>query len=606
MNIVDVLGEYIRLDKAGANWKAACPFHNEKTPSFMVSEERQMWHCFGCQKSGDIFTFVMEMEGLDFREALKVLAEKAGVKLRGYDPKKAKEKDRTLEILELATKFWEYQLWNGPGKAKILGYLRERGLKDETIKEFRLGYAPNGWRHILTFLNKRGYMPQEIVRAGLAIRKTDNRQPTTRQATGEDLSIAGCYDRFRARVMFPIADYSGRIIGFSARVAPGADESQAKYINTPETEVYRKSYVLYGIDKARNDIKKEGATVLVEGNMDVIASHQAGIKNTVAVSGTALTSEQVRIMKRYAPRIKMLFDMDAAGQAAALKSLKLAHAEDMQVEIISLPFGKDAADATQKDSAGFKKAVMSSQNAIEYFLEKNLKDHDISRIENKRKVSEIMVDIISGVVNPVEKSHWIKKISEQLETTETALTDMLKKASLITRVSASDVFGREKNEKDRVRTKMEILTEELTAMMLVSSEVWKEAGKEFQKRSFSPEDSLLNFMLEKGEAVGFDFERLVGELSENEGLKSKAENLFFKKKYQQGLNNELEEIIVDDPKREFEICLGEIEKERLKSTLERLTNDLKTAEEKKDFGAADLLRREFNKIYKSLSELNKG
>ena len=300
LNIADIIGEYIRLDKAGANYRARCPFHNEKTPSFMVSAEKQIWHCFGCQKGGDIFGFVMEIEGLDFKETLKLLAEKAGVALKKTDFKAESKKTRTLEILELATKFYETQLWSGAGKIKILNYLKDRGLQKESIKEFRLGYAPAGWRNILTFLIGRGYSAQEIEKTGLLVKK-DN---------------GDFYDRFRDRIIFPIADPMGKVVGFSARVAPGGDESQAKYVNTPESEVYHKSKALYGIDKAKGEIKSKNFALLVEGNMDVVAAAQAGIKNTVAVSGTALTPDQINIVKRYTNNLKMFFDMDKAGEEA--------------------------------------------------------------------------------------------------------------------------------------------------------------------------------------------------------------------------------------------------------------------------------------------------
>ncbi len=226
LNIVDVLGTYIRLEKAGANWKALCPFHNEKSPSFMASEERQRWHCFGCGKDGDIFSFIMEMEGLDFKEALNNLAEKAGVELKKINPKLAAEKSKTLEILELAAKFYETQLWKGEGKEKIIQYLYNRGLKDEALKEFRLGYAPKGWRNLLAFLTGRGYKTEEINKTGLLVKK-ENAQSSNNQY----------YDRFRDRIIFPVADLNKKVVGFSARVAPGGDESQAKYVNTPETSL---------------------------------------------------------------------------------------------------------------------------------------------------------------------------------------------------------------------------------------------------------------------------------------------------------------------------------------------------------------------------------
>lgn len=601
LNIVDVLGEYIRLEKAGANWKALCPFHNEKSPSFMVNEEKQFWHCFGCQKHGDIFTFVQEIEGLDFRGALKQLAEKAGVKLTNDNPRKTQAKNRTLELLELATKWYEYQLWSGPGRTKILEYLRARGLKDETIKEFRLGYAPKGWRNILSFFLSRGYKVEEILKTGLLVEKKDAPISNKIQnSPGKNQNSARYYDRFRERIMFPICDYSRKVLGYSARVTPGQDESQAKYINTPETEVYHKSQALYGLDKARGAIKSDGFTLLVEGNMDVIAASQAGLKNTVAVSGTALTSDQVRVMKRYASKVKFLFDMDAAGQAAARKSLKIAAAEDVAVEIVSLPFGKDAAEVAREKPEELKKAVAASQNAVEYFLEKNLTRLDKDKAEEKRKISESMMEIVADIPNAVEKNHWIKTIAERIGTTEIALTDTLKRVTLKSRIGR--VGMDDQNQEPEIwKTKAEMLTEELIALILCSGEVWKETEAALSKASFAIEDSLLKLLLEKGQEKDFDFDRWMADLSIDEASRKRAEEIYFKKKYRLGLNNELEEIFIDNPRTEFNACLFEIEKEMKRQTLVRLASDIKLAKERRDKEAETLLLQEFNKISHSLT-----
>ncbi|MFZ1627153.1 MAG: DNA primase, partial [Candidatus Moraniibacteriota bacterium] len=308
LNIVDVVGQYVKLQKAGSAWKANCPFHQEKTPSFNVNEERNMWHCFGCGKGGDAFAFVMEIEGLEFREALKLLAEKAGVELPEYrsDGRAVTEtKDRGLEILELATKFYEKQLWESERGKVMLAYLRDRGLFEESLRTYRLGYAPDGWEHITKFLLGRGFRSEELESCGLSLKGKEGR---------------GFYDRFRDRIMFPIQDILGRPIGYSARVSPGGNETQAKYINTPETNLYHKSRALYGLSIAKQAIKEAGRTILVEGNMDVIALHQAGLPNVVAVSGTALTADQLGILKRYGKKLALFFDMDKAGQAAAWKS----------------------------------------------------------------------------------------------------------------------------------------------------------------------------------------------------------------------------------------------------------------------------------------------
>ena len=604
LNIVDVLGEYIRLEKAGSNWRALCPFHNEKTPSFMVNEEKQFWHCFGCQKHGDIFTFVMEMDGLDFREALKILAEKAGVKLQGYDPKKAETKSRALEILELSTKWYEYQLWNGPGKVKILNYLRERGLKDETIKEFRLGYAPKGWRNALGFLTKRGYRIEEIEKTGLLVRKSGNAQVQSSkfkvqsEIQNSKTQNVNCYDRFRERIMFPICDYSGKVIGYSARVAPGGDETQAKYVNTPETEVYHKSRILYGLDKAKSEIKQKDFALLVEGNMDVIASAQAGLKNTIAVSGTALTPEQVRIIKRYTPNVKMFFDMDSAGETATRKSIKMGLNNEMNVSVVTLPSGKDAADLARENPKMLIKSVEKSLPAMEYFYEKTFSKFEKDKPEDKKKISEMILDMISNIESAIEKNHWIKKLGEDLNISEGILTGLLKKATLNNRTGEKTEKDENKKETE-FRKRIEVLFDELISLMLVSGEVWKRAVEMKGKELLPLKDSLLNLMLEKGREASFDFDNFAGSL-EDEKEKNRAENLYFEKKYRLDLNNNLEEIIITNSADELDEVLGDIKRELGKEELQKITKDLKAAEERKDPEAIKFLKTEFNRIYRGL------
>jgi DNA primase len=590
LNIIDVLGGYIRLEKAGTSYRALCPFHNEKSPSFMVSEEKQIWHCFGCQKGGDIFGFVMEIEGLEFREALKVLADKAGVRLEQYSQKKLEKENRTLEIIELATKFYEVQLWNGAGKGKILGYLSERGLKEESIKEFRLGYAPRGWRNLLSFLNNRGYGNEEITKTGLLVQKERSNN------FGDSY-----YDRFRDRIIFPIADYSGKIVGFTARVAPGGDETQAKYVNTPETEVYHKSRILYGLDKARGEIKQKNCTLLVEGNMDVIAAHQSGIKNTIAVSGTALTSEQIDIIKRYSSRIKMFFDMDSAGEMATMKSLKLCFNKEVDVEVVSLPSGKDAADMAREDPAGLVQVVDKARNAMEYLFSKNLSGYDKNRVEDKKRVTKNLLEMIDSFSNEIEKSHWLQKMSEAFNIPETILTDTLKKATLIKRNPSNEKELESNNASPDARNKMEVLTEEIIGLALVYEDVWKNLVQLPMALELSHEDSLLNAIVSGGMENNFNLEKISLALPEKE--RERANKIYFEKKFRLDLNNNLEEINVADPVSELENILNEIRREGKKNRLEEITSKLKTAEEKKDIKAAGLLRAEFKKISDELQDI---
>ncbi len=474
LNVVDVVGGYLRLTKSGTHWKACCPFHNEKSPSFMVNEERQIWHCFGCGKGGDIFSFVEEIEGIEFREALKLLAEKAGVELPIYRkdsvfaPGGVEEPDRTKEILELSTKFYEKQLWDGVGKKTILPYLRKRGLSDESIRTFRLGYAPEGWRHIFDFLVSRGYRSEEIEKAGLVIRKS----PSGDQDTKYQIPNTGFYDRFRDRIMFPIQDIVGRVVGYSARMAPGGDESQAKYINTPETPVYHKSKVLYGLYQAKQAIKEKGYTVLVEGQMDVIACHQVGVRNTVAASGTALTEEQLDILKRYGKEMRLFFDMDGAGQAAAWKSALLSFGKEMEVSVISLPHGKDASDAALEDASMLRSATEKPKSAARYFLEKLVGRNDTRESRGKRVVAEEYAPLLFSMKNPIDRGFWQKELADTIGVEEKTLSGVLQGVSREQRdFSREEAAGREVvSGSDRAFVRRaEVLRDRLFGLMLVSS-----------------------------------------------------------------------------------------------------------------------------------------
>ncbi len=472
LNIVELVGQYVRLQKAGAHWKANCPFHQEKSPSFMVNEERQMWHCFGCGKGGDVFAFVMEIEGLEFKEALRLLAEKAGVKLEPYQGGGGdkEDKDRGHEILELSTKFFEKQLWESDRGKKMLEYLHGRGLTDESVRQFRLGYAPDGWRYLYDFLLKQGFAAAEIEKVGLIIRKSKDGEsinyslPTTN---------SNYYDRFRDRIMFPIMDILGRVIGYSARVAPGGDESQAKYINTPETPLYHKSRALYGIQLAKQSMKENEWAVLVEGNMDVIALHQAGVRNTVAVSGTALTHDQLQILGRYGKKLKLFFDMDNAGQAAAWKSAGIAYGEEFTLEMVALPHGKDAADMNQEDPEGLIQAVNRAVPAFAYFLKKLLETENINSPTGKRMIAERGAEMLATMKNDIERSFWMKSLSETLDIEERVIRGLVEQTLSLVRRGA-DIVEKKSGQSFLPKTfgrRSELLREEIVALMFVAESV---------------------------------------------------------------------------------------------------------------------------------------
>lgn len=561
LNIVDVVSAYLRLVKSGAHFKAPCPFHNEKTPSFMVNEERQIWHCFGCGKGGDAFSFVMEIEGVEFGEALALLAERAGVDLKQYRRQNAFEKsekpDRTREILELATKFYEKQLWNGAGKGRILGYLHDRGVSDESIRLFRIGYAPEGWRHLSDFLVGRGYAADEIEAAGLSIRKSS-----------DGASSSSHYDRFRDRVMFPISDIVGRVIGYSARVAPGGDESQAKYINTPETNVYHKSRVLYGLYQAKQAMRNEGYSILVEGQMDVIACHQAGVSNTVAVSGTALTGDHLEILKRYGRELRLFFDMDNAGQAAAWKSVLLAFERDFSVSIISLPAGKDAAEAAVGHPDIFKKTIAHPKPAAAYFLEKFLAEHDATTPEGKRLIAEKYAPLLGSMQNAIERDHWTKECARALHVEEKLLSDVLQKESARERAPRAEESVVITN-KNVFFKRSESLRDRLIGLLFICPDMREAACSDDRVRAFLEDSPMFRFVgagsagsssaeneeeKKKFSELFFDAEQFFGSLPENDDDPLRKERPF--RELAASLSRELEK----EEREEVVFLMGEAKK----------------------------------------------
>jgi DNA primase len=517
LNIVDLVGTYVRLQKSGTHWKAPCPFHHEKTPSFMVNEERQIWHCFGCNKGGDLFSFLMDIEGIEFKEALRILAEKTGVELPRYSREASTgPQDRTYEILELATKFYEKQLWDGVGKRQSLPYLRERGLTEETMRRFRLGYAPEGWRNLHDFLVGRGYSPLELEKAGLAIRK----------------ERGGYYDRFRDRIMFPIMDVLGRVIGYSARVSPGGDETQAKYINTPETGVYRKSQVLYGIQLAKQAMKAQDFALLVEGNMDVIASHQAGIANTVAVSGTALTVEQLQLIKRYTENLRLFFDMDGAGQVAARRSTELALEKGMNVWIVAIPQGKDAADIARESPNDLKQAVEKPLLALQYFLDQLLTRYDANTPEGKRRIAEEYLQLLRFVTHTIDQAYWVKRLAEALEMEEGVLRNVLQKLPTAQTGNAAETKENSASFSASQSVVFErrsgLLGRKILSLIPLDSVVWEEAVVTIEERfkTFFEKYALYS-LLRDGAAQDYPvFEGFLSTLSTEE-QKQEATRLYF-------------------------------------------------------------------------------
>ena len=422
LDIVDVLSAYINLRPAGANFKANCPFHNEKTPSFMVSRDKQIWHCFGCGEGGDIFGFVMKMEGVEFPEALRTLAQRAGVELRREDPAISSQLNRLLDVMEAAADFYHQVLLTRKEAEGARDYLRRRGLKPKTIESFKIGFAPDSWDVLLRYLRSKNFFAEDILGAGLAIKKH---------------SGLGYLDRFRKRIMFPINDVSGSPVGFTGRLLPEDEKNQkadGKYMNTPQTLIYSKSRVIFGFDKARQEIRVKDLAVVVEGNMDAISCHEFGMKNVIASSGTAFTDDQIRLLKRYTSNLAIAFDADFAGEAAARRGIDLAMRAGMNVRVIQMPcdstgklFAKDPDEALRRDPRVWFSAVEGATSIIEYYFRQTFQKYDVAKPENKKKIAAILLAEISKLESGVERAHWIKELSSRLEVSEAAIYDAFQK-----------------------------------------------------------------------------------------------------------------------------------------------------------------------------------
>jgi DNA primase len=407
LDIADVIKEYIQLNKAGVNYKACCPFHNEKTPSFYVTPEKGIFHCFGCNEGGDMFTFIQKMEGVEFPEALRLLAKKAGVPLKNFDPRVTSIKNKLLDACEVTTVLWQSNL-ELSDIAK--GYVEGRGLTQETIKEFKLGYAPDSWDTTMNHLRSEKFNETEIFQAGLTVQKDKDKG-------------TGYYDRFRDRIIFPIQDVHGNVIGFTGRTLK--KEENAKYINTPESPIYHKGRVLYGLDKAKRAIRDAGYVVIVEGNMDVISAHQAGYKNVVACSGTALTGDQIRLLKRYTSNVALCFDTDDAGQNAAKRSVDLLFAEEMNIKIVEVINGKDPDECIMNSVKDWEQSLKQAKLVMQFYFDKILTPDKLSNISLKKTATKELLTEINKIKDKIEQDHWIKKLAEVLQVNESLLWESL-------------------------------------------------------------------------------------------------------------------------------------------------------------------------------------
>ena len=584
LDIVDFIRSYITLTPAGKNFKATCPFHKEKTPSFIVSPERQTWHCFGaCAEGGDIFKFLMKYENLEFYEALKVLAEKAGVELKRISPADQKQFGILYDINAAAKEFFKKEL---ALSREAVDYLVSRGLKKaspvgnlfsfgETIEEFELGFAPAGYDNLARYLINSGYDVRDIERAGLIV-KTEK----------------GSYvDRFRGRLMFPIYNYFGKAVGFTGRIFPVSNQresafaaSTAKYINSPETAIFNKSRILYGFHKTKKEIAGQKSAVLVEGQMDFLMAYQDGVKNVIATSGTALTSDHLKTLRRIADRLIFLFDNDEAGLKAAERSIDLADGLDFNVGLVVLKDYKDPAEAVQKSPGALVGLINEAKPAMEFYFERYL-EKELKTQNSKLKIDvgefkknlRIVLGKIKMLASSVERAHWIKELSLRTKIEEKALAEEMEQLKEISK-SEFLISKQIPNSKFQIQnSRLELIAQRLMSLILA-------------KEDLSPQ------LKDYFEYLPVDYRKIYGKLSMKEELDQGLGDLM----NLISLRSSFETQNLDEEKivREFNDLLKHLELEYYKEKKRELAKEIKEAEKAGDEKKLSEILQEFDRVSK--------
>lgn len=553
VDMVQLVSEYIPLKKGGRNYKGLCPFHGEKTPSFMVNPELQIWKCFGCGEGGDAYTFLQRMEGMEFGEALRTLAEKVGVKLTAYRPSQTEEvKERLVRVNSLAAEFYHYLLMQHRLGESARQYLRKRGIKEEVTEKFKLGFAPEGWDFLMKYLvGKKNFEVQDLERAGLVVK-------------GQNF-----YDRFRNRVMFPLSNHRGQTVGFAGRVMPAtsaeaAASQGAKYVNTPETEIYHKGELLYGLDVNKTEIKTAGWAVVVEGELDLLASYLAGVKNAVAVKGSALTTQQVDLVRRYAGTVVLALDADVAGDAAARRGIEVAERAGVVVkilnsksEIINPKQYKDPGEWGVADPEGWRAAVGKAIPIYDYYLESAVARYGLDGV-GKGKISRELAPIWVNISDEIVKAHYVRKLAEVLEVREEDVRAQLGKISSTgsqTTRDPSATVGM------TIKTRREVVEEYVVGLALRNGMVGKLIGSSVSQWVEMP---FWKKVVEQFSVLSPQFsgvKELIGALPAE--LRGRVEEqMLVEDRFEEG-----------DPEREWEKAVRELEEIEVRERIEKMREE---------------------------------
>ncbi len=569
VDIVEVISGYIPLKRAGRNFKANCPFHHEKTPSFMVSPDRQIYHCFGCGESGNAFKFLMRHERLEFPESVELLARKTGVILpEVHDSSNTgvSISSQLYKINELAALFYENNLYT-PAASAARKYLIGRGIKEETAKLFRLGLSLDKWDGLINYLRAKNSALSLMEKAGLVLAKEGG----------------GYYDRFRNRIIFPIFDIKAKVAGFGARVL---DNSLPKYVNSPETPVYTKGKCLFGLNFAKDAIRQEDFAVVVEGYLDFISPYQEGLCNIVASSGTALTEEQIRLLKRYTHNIVMVYDGDSAGQMATLRALDMLIEEGFSVRVAPLPEGFDPDSFVRKHGiVVFKDKVKNAENLFDYKLKVLKSQYNAKEIEGKAKISSEMLPTISKFSHAVLKSEYLKKLADELSINEDALLQEIGK--LKDTKPAFPVQGHYAQTKKPINVSP---TEKLLIkLMLEEVELIKHVRQHLEPQDFQDKltAKIVSTMYElSGQGKDINKGVLINHFGDDDILQVVCESVFMPE-----ITEEQREKVVGD-------CIQRLKSERIKSKKQHLHDQIRDAQRSGDDARLDMLMQEFHLLIK--------
>ncbi|MBI4745699.1 MAG: DNA primase [Deltaproteobacteria bacterium] len=559
VNITDVVSEYVSLKKVGANHNGLCPFHSEKTPSFTVNEGKQIFYCFGCGAGGNVITFLMKASGMAFPDAVTELAKRAGVTIPEasgrFAPQKNDRQEALYKINESAASFY-HSILSESEKAK--SYLKKRGLAEGTINDYMVGYGGDGWDSLYGLLSKKGLSLTLAEELGLIIPKKSG----------------GYYDRFRGRIIFPISDIHGRIIGFGGR---SIDGSEPKYLNSPESALFKKSDSLYGITVARRWIKESDEALIVEGYMDLLSLHEAGIKNSVATLGTALTAGHLRLIKRLSRNIVTVFDADQAGVKATLRSIDLFITEGMSATVLTMPEGHDPDTfVREKGEEGFKKAIKSAMPIMEFFINEALKGKNAIEIKEKLKVIEEVFPYIERLPSRIEQEHYIKIVSERTGVKEESLAREMRK-----RGSGSPKKFEVKLPDKGILSGTQTAEKKIIQLLLKYPEL---------KERVAESGTLGDF---QSETLRFFGENLLKMPAGSDPLD------YFQSEEDRGLYSrlivEMHEVV--EHGRELDDCIRSLKAYRLKKEKEKLRKEMEEAVKKGDEGLLMELRERHNKLY---------